>query len=396
MIIMVFVAALSGVSVFAAGNLLDTSGFPEPSFTPPPSHPRLFFQASDIPRILENKTKPENAAALTMHQSNLNLTHTGILPTPSPGTSNHNSTILGYIESWAFEYATMGDAAQGNKAVTAIKNYAQTVQYVNPLSDAYVRQGGYFILTAAKVYDWCYDLLDSNDKSMLIERVETICEEGFDIGWPPLAKGAVSGHSSEAQFLCDVTAAAIAFYDERPDIYHVVFGRFMKEYVPARKYYYPGGWLHQGSLYGTYRGGFDFISTFIWARAGLPMVYGPEQQYLAYYCLYMRRPDGKMFADGDATVSGSGFTAWKNQARLLLPAANYYKDPYLKGETIRQKLYQSMMIGYGANATRPWIYLIMNDPDIIPAPLEDLPKTKIFRLAFWSYDCTYRLGYDEG
>lgn len=56
----------------------------------------------------------------------------------------------------------------------------------------------------------------------------------LEVGWPPVKQGAVVTHGSEAQILRDLNAFAIAVYDERPDIYNVVVGRFMQEYVPAR------------------------------------------------------------------------------------------------------------------------------------------------------------------
>lgn len=372
-----------------------TSSYPKPTFTPPPVHPRLYFQQKDIPAILANAKKSENTAAWNAHVANLSRTNTGVLATPAAGKSNDSPATLGYIESWAFEYVTQGvggegvvpkpatSIAQGQKAVAAIKNYAKTVVYIDPNNDGYTRNAGHLIFTIAQVYDWCYPLLTDDDKLELHDAVENLCTEGMEVGWPPIRQGAVTGHGSEAQTLRDMMSAAIAFYDERPDIYNVVGGRFFAQFVEARKYYYPGHWPHQGLGYGSYRGQWDFNSTFMMDRLGLPDVYGlneqgnSDQQQLMYWFLYMRRPDGQQFRDGDVGRNGRTIGQyWTDEKRTLLFAANYYNDEILKGEFNRQGGVKTFSTGHGNTSCVE--ALIFNNPDLGTQPITNLPKTEYY------------------
>ena len=354
-----------------------------PTFSPPPhnppagEHPRLYFRQSDIPGILENAQKPQNLAAWDLHKNNLTINHSGTLAAPTAGSSNHNNTVLGYIESWAFEYATAGNAFQGGKAVAAIFNYIDTVVYIDPFNDPYTRNAGHLIFTIAEVYDWCYDLLTPDQRLSLISAVEELCEDGMEIGWPPVGQGAVTGHGSEAQTLRDMMSAAIAFYDERPDIYRVVGGRFYEQFVYARNSYYPGGWPHQGTGYGSYRGQWDYNSTWMMTRMGAPNPYVPEQQTLAHWFLYMRRPDGQLFRDGDSDNRDRAVGQyWKDEVRVMMLASSFYSDPYLKSELLRQSTLTSFYSGHGNMSCVE--FLVFNDPDLGTAPLTDLPKTKYF------------------
>ena len=45
--------------------------FPMPPVFPPKGHPRVYFTKADIPRILENMKKPQNAAAKRVHENNI-------------------------------------------------------------------------------------------------------------------------------------------------------------------------------------------------------------------------------------------------------------------------------------------------------------------------------------
>ncbi len=347
-----------------------------PTFTPPPEHPRLYFTKEDIPEIVANFTKNENANAYSQHKSNLEQYTDGILPIPDAGTSNTNNKYLGYFESWAFEYAINGNETLGRQAIDSIKNYMDTVVYINPGDDAYTRNAGHLIFTVAEVYDWCYPLLTEEDKKYLIEQSILIIRSGIEVGWPPIKQGAVTGHGSEAQTLRDLLSFAIAIYDERPDVYTLVAGRFFDEFLPARQYHYQGYFFHQGTNYGGYRGQWDYNATWIFSRMGLDNVFGENQQKAAYWFGYILRPDNIPFSDGDINLNGrtpgTQFTTFR---RVLFFAANYYKDPYLKYMALQCG---ADRLGYGHGSTSPVEFLLFNDPNLTPKPTSLLPHTMYF------------------
>lgn len=124
-------------------------------------------------------------------------------PAKDQNSSNNNNTWLGWFESWAFEYVTNGNEALGRKAIDNIKNFAESVVYIEPNYDGYTRNAGHLVFTIAEVYDWCYPLLTQEDKTYLIEQAIAIISDGIEVGWPPTKQGALTGHGSEAQTLRD-------------------------------------------------------------------------------------------------------------------------------------------------------------------------------------------------
>ena len=85
---------------------------------------------------------------------------------------------------------------------------------------------------ASEVYDWCYPLLDEAAKKNIVIGCQTIAGQ-MEIGWPPNKQGAVVGHGGEAQLQRDLLSLGVATYDEYPDIYNYVAGRYLLN-LPAR------------------------------------------------------------------------------------------------------------------------------------------------------------------
>lgn len=118
----------------------------------------------------------------------------------------------------------MAMSSHAKEAIAAIKNYARTCTYIG-LND-YTRQMGHVLFTAAEVYDWCHPLLTKEDKEEIVALCQGIATQ-MEIGFPPSGQGAVCGHGGEMQLLRDWLALGIATYDEYPDIYNFVGGRFL-------------------------------------------------------------------------------------------------------------------------------------------------------------------------
>ncbi len=81
---------------------------------------------------------------------------------------------------------------------------------------------------ASEVYDWCYDLWTPAERTKIISEC-TALASGMEMGWPPSGQGAQTGHGAEAQLLRDFMALAIAAYDERPDLWNFIAGRYYQE-----------------------------------------------------------------------------------------------------------------------------------------------------------------------
>jgi hypothetical protein len=136
------------------------SPYPAPPFLPPSGHPRVYFRATDVPILLANAQKPQNAKAWAAHLANLS---TGTDGTRTGTSSNYSSTVLAIIESYALDYALRGNETYGRNAISAMRNYVRTVVYT---SGDYNSQGQ-TVFTIGLVYDWCYPLLSAADKVTL-------------------------------------------------------------------------------------------------------------------------------------------------------------------------------------------------------------------------------------
>lgn len=233
-------------------------------------------------------------ALLSMANSNVD----GKLGTPSlnyngrKGLHNFSNSVLATIEAKAFMYRVMfeqgfeegsAEALQrdiyGYEAIIAIKNFLETmhIEYIN--SDQ-CREYGYLMFVTAEVYDWCYPLLDADDKQQLKYAVVARCLTGtsgstdnnfttyngikMEMGFPPSAKGSVVGHNSEAQILRDYLSFALAIYDEDPTWWEYVAGRIVGDYVEVRNIYFLSDIPQQGvSGYAQHRHYSDLYSAWI-------------------------------------------------------------------------------------------------------------------------------------
>lgn len=366
-----------------AGNLgqmtLPSGVYPAPTVTPPAEHPRLLFKDADIDTIKENMNKTQNAKAKAAFEEELLKDVDGTLATPVlEGSSNYDADILQTIEAYAFKYAIDGTTEYGNKAKNAMMKYLKNVSFDTQASGV-TRPIGHVITNAAQVYDWCYDLFSEDERTELIK----ICESFavlMEIGYPPKAADSIGGHNGEAQLMRDQLSLAIATYDERPDIYNYVAGRFLSEYVDGRNEWYESGTHYQGDSYGNYRYNWELIGQTIFSRMTGDQIraFNDSQSQVSYYWMYMRRPDGQIFRSGDSfnTPSDSMYvTPYKHD---MFVAGNFYADKYIKGEYELQNPDGELSAGYDLSIT-PVFFLINNNPEIEgETDKSELPLTKYF------------------
>lgn len=337
---------------------------------PPSEHPRLFLRSADIPGLIEKSKDPLMKTAWDKIIESSSIQTDGLLDAPVDGNANFSMKTINAIEAKALMYVLYKDKKQGRDAVDAMLNFFNTVKF-NPSTGDISRFYGRFILADAIVYDWCYDLLNDEERSALIKWAETMAFR-MEIGWPVIRQGAVTGHGSEFQLIRDILSAGIAMYDEKKEIYMLAAGRFFKNYVPARKFFYPAGYHHQGSSYGGFRLQCELYATFLFDRMGYPMVFGEDQKKVPYFALYTRRPDGQIMRDGDDH-------AWRRRSGLYLSSngpsdllsASYFKDPVIMGEAMRE------LKGFG-NTDDYLFEFLLADPSVKPEPLDKQPLSKYF------------------
>ena len=237
------------------------------------AHPRVYFNAGQIPGILAAMQVQENQYAVRALWEQANADGDGILGPRRTGVGkrgehNYDYQMLNNIQSKAFAYVLTGYDCFGYEAIYMIENYIRTLDIYWMYSDQ-CREFGLVMFTAACVYDWCYPLLSEEDKFRITAGVEhRLCRgevEGkanigpsswgfkMEIGFPPYKQGALTGHGSENQLMRDYLAFSIAVFDELPEWYEFIGGRFYEQYVEPRNYYYTAGTFPQGT--GGYNAG---------------------------------------------------------------------------------------------------------------------------------------------
>lgn len=356
---------------------LPSDAYPKPTIIPPNEHPRLLMRAKDIPTIKANMEKSQNAASKKQLTTFLEGSVSGQLAPPKAGTttSNYNGSTLAIIEAKAFDYAINKNEASGQTAIAEMLNFLDTVIFFN--TQDVTRAMGHTIFTASEVYDWCFPFLNADQKKKIVLGCELIAGQ-METKWPPASQGAIVGHAGEAQIQRDLLSFGIATYDEYPDIYNYVAGRYLSEFVETRNYWYTSHSYHQGPSYNNVRYSFDMWANWIFYRMSDQKIFVSDAQYPAYQSIYYRRPDGYVFIEGDMGNDkiGAEATYFRFMQSAWL-AGSFYDDPYLKYEVARESPNYASF-NYTFSTTTPVQFMLFNNPDLEPRPFTELPKTKYF------------------
>jgi hypothetical protein len=221
------------------------------------------------------------------------------------GTHNYDGYYLEVIQVKALGYLIDGHELYGYQAIHCMKQVLRTLN-IQKIDTNQEREFGNVMFTAALVYDWCYDLLDAEDKKQLMAGVENKVARvtnnygtSFSVGFPPTKLGAVSGHASERQVLRDMLAASIAFHDENESWYNYIGTLVYEHYVPVRNYYFRSGISQQGV--GTYVSGrhiADMFSAWILMTSTGTQPYENIDKTVRNFLGYETTP-GKIYTDGD-------------------------------------------------------------------------------------------------
>ena len=313
-----------------------------PAFPKAGVHPRLLFTKENIPAIKKALDDPEYKAVRAQIDDLCADSFDGVLGIPymhgvegfpgRRGVHNFDARGIVTIEAKAFMYAITGNRELGYQAIDALENFLLTLNIRYIFSDQ-CREYGQVMTVAAKVYDWCYDLLTEDEKYRIFAGVINYTAAGtcglavgmgtepfkiygnpnkMEVGYPPREQGCVSGHGSEGQVLRDYFSMAVAVYDEHPEWWEYVAARVYNDYLVQRNYYYKCGCAPQGNpTYAPFRMHYDLYSAYANKVLYGESPYIPElaQAPRSLYCYEL--PSGQHFSDGDGVHGGykrAGFT----------------------------------------------------------------------------------------
>lgn len=352
---------------------------------PPAEHPRLFLTKKDIPVLKEKMNSPllkdcwNRIVQSGAFAIDSNIQH--------PVKNNLIVNIRNAIEAKALLFVLENNETAGKGAVKAIFDFFAALNIDTSKADL-TREIGRAVVTGAIVYDWCYALLTAAEKQRLIGAMETLAAQ-MEIKWPLLVQSSVTGHGAEAQLSRDMLSFGVATYDEKPIIYHLAAGRIIAEFVPARKFFYPAAYHHQGSAYGRYRFSWDMVATFIFDKLGYPNIFGVDQAKAPYYFIYSRRPDGQLFRNGDdfneLFIPFGRY--WNFGSTSNTYAGSYFKDPILLHEGIKEGT-------LGKDADYLFDFLFCDGDFSGTTTKTSLPLTKYFKEPFGAMIA--RTGWEEG
>lgn len=357
------------------------AAFTKPPVMPPANtHPRLMFRESDLPSIKERMQNPENAGAVNQLNSLLSKygkewTESGKGFYPQKNKKFiFNGDILAAIEGKAFQFALTKNVSFAQTAYSGFIQCCKTMD-LNSIYDDY-RPLGQMMLTAAEIYDWCYEALDKKQKSKLISLALSYAQK-LQIGYPPVKQGAITGHGCENQLLRALLACGIAFYDEKPSVWELTAERFYSEYVPVRKYVYTSGEPNfQGSDYGPYRSIFDLWSSLLITSMGEADPYDGLINNWANYYVYLRRPDGLQWRLGDCHAIERDYDDTARIGANAFLCSVITGNPYTKClaslHTKNFSYFKFNQNGENDELITPVQFLIFNRPEIIPKDFSEL------------------------
>ena len=330
---------------------------------PPAEHPRLYLRAGHAAQLAQRLKEPVLQPAVKRLQSQAEK---------SPQLK---------AEWDAIQYLITHDDKLGRATIEATLPLLQKCVLADR-QDA-CRETGRMMVTGAIVYDWCYSLLAPQEKQAFIQELVRLAKTQ-ECGYPPTGQGSVTGHSSEAMIMRDMLSAGIAIYDEFPEMYRLAAGRFFREHLPARDWFYSGHAYHQGDSYGPHRYSWDTYPLWIFDRLGAGNVYDPAQRFVPYLWIYTTRPDGQRLRAGD-TFAHSTPRGWPwGQYIGTVLTASYYGDGILLDQYERQ----------GASGGNETIFEVLwRDTSLQTKSIRTLPLSRYCDFPFgWM---VARTGWDE-
>ncbi len=319
---------------YTSATFINGNSYRKPTFYPDEAHPRILFTESSIDSIRTNLSAEQNELAYEKYIALSDSPCDGKFKTLSGSMShNYDEDIVSKIEAKAFRYAMTGEKLYGYEAIYAIKNAILTINVPHSVGD-WCRTYGHLMYVAACVYDWCYDLLEPIDKDQIIAggvnllgaHLEVVCYVGSG-NLLPTGQGTIYGHGAEHQLLCNYLAFAIATFGDASEIYELVAGRILNDYVEAQNYLFQSGSHWEGSYYGPYRTTATLMANILLNK----MTDGEKTPFenvdkAVNTMTYYYRPDGQIFRSGDVNEQNGAKYDFSYDATVMFLASNLYTN----------------------------------------------------------------------
>ena len=365
---------------YSAAIFTSANTYREPTVRPDSgAHPRILFTENSIDGIRQSITASESSSAYKKYIALSDAPCDGIFEALSGNkTQNYDSDVTARIEAKAFRYAMTGEAIYGYEALYAIKNAILTIDVKHTVSD-WCRTYGHLMYVLGCVYDWCYDLMTEEDKAQLIAggvnllgmHLEVVCFVN-STNKVPTAQGAIYGHGAEDQILVDYLSFAIACFDEAPEIYELVGGRVLNDFVEAQNFLFKSGTHWEGSMYGSVRTVATMVANILINKMTDGEVTPFEMVEDAVIAAsHQIRPDGSVYRIGDINENNTAYQfVWF--ANNCFYAGNLYNNPYLKSIAY-SKLSKFNYFSNMAAGLSVVQFLSVNDPEVSHTYDEDVP-----------------------
>ncbi len=327
-----------------------------------PTHPRVLVTVKDIPALKERIQHPDFASLMRAYKEQKEYATDGVSANGEP-----DEHIRQKIESLAFDYLLNSSAAKeaGLAAVQLIQIYLPSITKTKGYhQNAHTYDA---VFTAALVYDWCYDLLDTATKTKLIAQMKnTSCLAEYCI-FKNTPKQYLNGHYGEyapSVFL----AMGLAIYDEQQDVFDFAYQEQVERFAPTRNPWYASGAHHQGSQYIHVRYGNELLQAFLLDKLGISP-YKREISTVAFRELYANIPQA---TDMDGMPEGdchNNITMGNHYMAFVPIAATLSKNPFLQGYA------QMSLEKLSEIPTRAFLFY---NPLLSAAPFDSLPLSRFF------------------
>ncbi|CAI6085533.1 carboxypeptidase regulatory-like domain-containing protein [Cohnella sp. JJ-181] len=333
----------------------------------------VFYKDTERVYLFDIEVSLDNSTYLPVNLG-MGTSDLGELPAVPANSSNVLGEVLLHANANAFAYLLdpVQSHASGEKAVAMALNIASSAQYPASNNNGIT---GPLLETMALVYDWCHDLLDNpQERDQIYNAILQYAgdmEMAYNPTGTPIFQSDLlgTGHGGEGQVFRYLLGAAIAVYDEHPDVYDRVVPLIYNNAVPVRNYFYASESHHQGESYTGARYSNELWMSMLFTRMGLNNPIGSNQGDVLFKSIYSRRPDGQRLRDGDGYNSVYTYldTVWKDQTTNML-AASLFDNPYVNHE---------FLATYEPGKLPIYEILFLKDNRAAKSPI-DLPRSRYF------------------